>query len=552
MTKRIFRSIFFAAFCVLLASLAIITGCLYEYYSNAFENQIRDELNLAAAAVDMSGSGYLESIKTDRFRLSLISADGKVIYDTREDADTLANHADREEIKEALEMGKGYSTRYSSTLLQKTTYIAKKLADGSVLRISSSRETIGVLVFEAMQPILIVIVAALIISAVIAARLSKKIVEPLNSLDLEHPLENKTYDEIAPLLSRINRQHEQIKEQIKALQKKTDEFTQITDNMKEGLVLLDNDGKILSINPAACRLFEADEECIGKDFVSIDRSCEISAAIKRAEESGHSETRTKYSGRIYQFDISRIESDGSARGSVILFFDMTEQQNAEKMRREFTANVSHELKTPLQGIIGSAELIENGMVRDEDMPRFVGHIRSEAQRLVNLINDIIRLSQLDEGDEMPHERIGLLSLSQEIAEDLGDAAKKKNVTLSVGGNEAYVFGVSRLLYEVIYNLCDNAIKYNREGGQVDINIDSVGGAAKLTVSDTGIGIAPKHQARIFERFYRVDKSHSKATGGTGLGLSIVKHAVQYHGGTVSIESEENKGTRITVTLPLSE
>lgn len=552
MTKRIFRSIFFAAFCVLLTSLAIITGCLYEYYSNAFENQMRDELNLAAAAVDMSGSGYLESIKTDRFRLSLISADGKVIYDTREDADTLANHADREEIKEALETGKGYSTRYSSTLLQKTTYIAKKLADGSVLRISSSRETIGVLVFEAMQPILIVIVAALIISAVIAARLSKKIVEPLNSLDLEHPLENKTYDEIAPLLSRINRQHEQIKEQIKALQKKTDEFTQITDNMKEGLVLLDNDGKILSINPAACRLFEADEECIDKDFVSIDRSCEISAAIKRAEESGHSETRTKYSGRIYQFDISRIESDGSARGSVILFFDMTEQQNAEKMRREFTANVSHELKTPLQGIIGSAELIENGMVRDEDMPRFVGHIRSEAQRLVNLINDIIRLSQLDEGDEMPHERIGLLSLSQEIAEDLGDAAKKKKVTLSVGGNEAYVFGVSRLLYEVIYNLCDNAIKYNREGGQVDINIDSVGGAAKLTVSDTGIGIAPKHQARIFERFYRVDKSHSKATGGTGLGLSIVKHAVQYHGGTVSIESEENKGTRITVTLPLSE
>ena len=552
MTKRIFRSIFFAAFCVLLTSLAIITGCLYEYYSNAFENQMRDELNLAAAAVDMSGSGYLESIKTDRFRLSLISADGKVIYDTREDADTLANHADREEIKEALETGKGYSTRYSSTLLQKTTYIAKKLADGSVLRISSSRETIGVLVFGAMQPILIVIVAALIISAVIAARLSKKIVEPLNSLDLEHPLENKTYDEIAPLLSRINRQHEQIKEQIKALQKKTDEFTQITDNMKEGLVLLDNDGKILSINPAACRLFEADEEGIGKDFVSIDRSCEISAAIKRAEESGHSETRTKYSGRIYQFDISRIESDGSARGSVILFFDMTEQQNAEKMRREFTANVSHELKTPLQGIIGSAELIENGMVRDEDMPRFVGHIRSEAQRLVNLINDIIRLSQLDEGDEMPHERIGLLSLSQEIAEDLGDAAKKKNVTLSVGGNEAYVFGVSRLIYEVIYNLCENAIKYNREGGQVDINIDSVGGAAKLTVSDTGIGIAPKHQARIFERFYRVDKSHSKATGGTGLGLSIVKHAVQYHGGTVSIESEENKGTRITVTLPLSE
>ena len=549
MTKRIFRSIFFAAFCVLLASLAIITGCLYEYYSNAFENQMRDELNLAAAAVDMSGSGYLESIKTDRFRLSLISADGKVIYDTREDADTLANHADREEIKEALEMGKGYSTRYSSTLLQKTTYIAKKLADGSVLRISSSRETIGVLVFEAMQPILIVIVAALIISAVIAARLSKKIVEPLNSLDLEHPLENKTYDEIAPLLSRINRQHEQIKEQIKALQKKTDEFTQITDNMKEGLVLLDNDGKILSINPAACRLFEADEECIGKDFVSIDRSCEISAAIKRAEESGHSETRTKYSGRIYQFDISRIESDGSARGSVILFFDMTEQQNAEKMRREFTANVSHELKTPLQGIIGSAELIENGMVRDEDMPRFVGHIRSEAQRLVNLINDIIRLSQLDEGDAMPTEPVDLLAVSQEAAENLHDAAAARNVTVSVTGQPAVLPGVRRLIYEIVYNLCDNAIKYNRDGGRVDVTVAADAGGSSITVADTGIGIAPEHQARVFERFYRVDKSHSKASGGTGLGLSIVKHAVQYHHGTVELHSEEGKGTTICILLP---
>ena len=263
------------------------------------------------------------------------------------------------------------------------------------------------------------------------------------------------------------------------------------------------------------------------------------------------ETREKYGDRTYQFDVSRIESDGAARGSVILFFDMTEQQNSEKIRREFTANVSHELKTPLQGIIGSAELIENGMVRDEDMPRFVGHIRSEAQRLVSLINDIIRLSQLDEGDEMPRENVGLLSLSQEISEDLGAAAKKKNVTLNVGGREAYVFGVPRLLYEIVYNLCDNAIKYNREGGRVDISVENENGSAVLTVSDTGIGIAPKHQARIFERFYRVDKSHSKATGGTGLGLSIVKHAVLCHGGTLSLESEENKGTRITVTLPLS-
>lgn len=354
------------------------------------------------------------------------------------------------------------------------------------------------------------------------------------------------FDEVKKkLISRI------ANDQLGALRKKTDEFEQITDNMKEGLVLLDNDGKILSINPAACRLFETTRDCIGSDFLSIDRSLEISSAIKLADESGHSETREKYGDRTYQFDVSRIESDGAARGSVILFFDMTEQQNSEKIRREFTANVSHELKTPLQGIIGSAELIENGMVRDEDMPRFVGHIRSEAQRLVSLINDIIRLSQLDEGDEMPRENVGLLSLSQEISEDLGAAAKKKNVTLNVGGREAYVFGVPRLLYEIVYNLCDNAIKYNREGGRVDISVENENSSAVLTVSDTGIGIAPKHQARIFERFYRVDKSHSKATGGTGLGLSIVKHAVLCHGGTLSLESEENKGTRITVTLPLS-
>jgi two-component system phosphate regulon sensor histidine kinase PhoR len=551
MTKRIFKSIFLAAFCVLLASLVIITGCLYEYYSKTFENQMKDELDLAAAAVDISGSGYLKAIAPSGYRLSLIDKNGKVLYDTVQDADTLANHADRDEVKQALENGDGSSTRYSSTLLKKTTYIAKKLGNGNILRISSSRATVGMLVFEAMQPILIVIVAALIISAVIASRLSKRIVEPLNSLDLEHPLENNTYDELAPLLGRINRQHEQINDQLGALRKKTDEFEQITDNMKEGLVLLDNDGKILSINPAACRLFETTRDCIGSDFLSIDRSLEISSAIKLADESGHSETREKYGDRTYQFDVSRIESDGAARGSVILFFDMTEQQNSEKIRREFTANVSHELKTPLQGIIGSAELIENGMVRDEDMPRFVGHIRSEAQRLVSLINDIIRLSQLDEGDEMPRENVGILSLSQEISEDLGAAAKKKNVTLNVGGHEAYVFGVPRLLYEIVYNLCDNAIKYNREGGRVDISVENENGSAVLTVSDTGIGIAPKHQARIFERFYRVDKSHSKATGGTGLGLSIVKHAVLCHGGTLSLESEENKGTRITVTLPLS-
>ena len=552
MTKKIFHSILLVAGTVLLASLLVIMGCLYEYFGSVEKKQLRDELELAAVAVEKNGTEYLSQLSSERYRLTWIENDGTVLYDTVTDAESLENHADRVEVKQALEYGEGESTRYSSTLMEKTMYYAQRLDDGTVLRISISRATVGMIAVGMIQPLLIVLIVALILSGLLARRLSRRIVDPLNSLDLEHPLDNDAYEELSPLLKRIYRQHVEIQTQLRELREKTDEFTQITGSMREGLILLDEHGSILSINAAAQTLFGADAQCVGRDFLTIERSHEISAAIQAAVTDGHSEVRAERAGRVYQFDISRIESDGSARGSVILFFDMTEQQNAEKMRREFTANVSHELKTPLQGIIGSAELIENGMVRDEDMPRFVGHIRSEAQRLVNLINDIIRLSQLDEGDEMPHERIGLLSLSQEIAEDLGDAAKKKNVTLSVGGNEAYVFGVSRLLYEMIYNLCDNAIKYNREGGQVDINIDSVGGAAKLTVSDTGIGIAPKHQARIFERFYRVDKSHSKATGGTGLGLSIVKHAVQYHGGTVSIESEENKGTRITVTLPLSE
>ena len=549
MTKKIFQSILLVAGCVLLASLLIIMGFLYDYFGGVEENQLRDELSLAAAAVEDGGTDYLSRLTADRCRLTWIAADGSVLYDTKTNAESLENHASRAEVSQALATGTGESTRYSSTLMEKTMYYAQRLDDGTVLRISISRATVGMIAVGMIQPLLIVLIVALILSGLLARRLSRRIVDPLNSLDLEHPLDNDAYEELSPLLKRIHHQHVEIRTQLRELREKTDEFTQITGSMREGLVLLDEHGDILSINAAAQALFGADAQCVGRDFLTIERSHEISAAIQAAAADGHSEVRAERAGRVYQFDISRITSDGKFLGTVILAFDITEQEFAERNRREFTANVSHELKTPLQGIIGSAELIENGMVKPEDLPRFVGHIHAEAARLVTLIDDIIRLSQLDEGDAMPTEPVDLLAVSQEAAENLHDAAAARNVTVSVTGQPAVLPGVRRLIYEIVYNLCDNAIKYNRDGGRVDVTVAADAGGSSITVADTGIGIAPEHQGRVFERFYRVDKSHSKASGGTGLGLSIVKHAVQYHHGHIELESTPGTGTTIRVVFP---
>lgn len=549
MTKKIFQSILLVAGCVLLASLLIIMGFLYDYFGGVEENQLRNELSLAAAAVEDGGTDYLSRLTADRCRLTWIAADGSVLYDTRTDAESLENHASRAEVSQALTTGTGESTRYSSTLMEKTMYYAQRLDDGTVLRISISRATVGMIAVGMIQPLLIVLIVALILSGLLARRLSRRIVDPLNSLDLEHPLDNDAYEELSPLLKRIHRQHVEIQTQLRELREKTDEFTQITGSMREGLILLDEHGSILSINAAAQTLFGADAQCVGRDFLTIERSHEISAAIQAAVTDGHSEVRAERAGRVYQFDISRITSDGKLLGTVILAFDITEQEFAERNRREFTANVSHELKTPLQGIIGSAELIENGMVRPDDLPRFVGHIHAEAARLVTLIDDIIRLSQLDEGDAMPTEPVDLLAVSQEAAENLQDAAAARDVTVSVTGQPAVIPGVRRLIYEIVYNLCDNAIKYNRDGGRVDVTVAADAGGSSITVADTGIGIAPEHQSRVFERFYRVDKSHSKASGGTGLGLSIVKHAVQYHHGRIELESTPGTGTTIRVVFP---
>lgn len=552
MTKKIFRSFMLSAVAVLLAGVVIVMTCLYSYFASVQESQLQDQLQLAAAAVETEGTDYLNKLNkltADRYRLTWIAADGSVLCDTKRDAESLENHGDRLEVREALRTGSGSSTRYSSTLLEKTSYYAQRMPDGSVLRISVSRATVGMLVLGMLPAILLAAAAALVLSGLLAGRLSRRITAPLNALDLEHPLENDTYEELSPLLCRINVQRQQIDRQLTDLRRRSDEFRQITSHMQEGLVLLNESGAVLSINAAACRVFGTGESCLGQDFLTVDRGRDVSDALASAMDAGHSEVRVQRLGRIYQFDISRIQSGPDTLGAVLLAFDITQQETAEQSRREFTANVSHELKTPLQGIIGSAELIENGLVKQEDLPRFVGHIRREAQRLVALIGDIIRLSQLDEGDEMPRETVDLLTLSQEAADDLKTAAAEKHIAIAVEGGSETIGGVRRLLYEVIYNLCDNAIKYNVEGGSMKVSVGERDGKAFVSVADTGIGIAPEHQSRIFERFYRVDKSHSKASGGTGLGLSIVKHAVQYHHGTVELHSEEGKGTTICILLP---
>jgi two-component system phosphate regulon sensor histidine kinase PhoR len=549
MTSKIFRSIFATSLVVLAATLLIITSFLYDYFMNIQINQLKDELSIASVGTEQSGEEYLENLKSDNFRLTWVASDGTVLFDSQADKTAMDNHLDREEITEAFETGKGSSSRHSATLTERTLYEAVLLSDGTVLRISVNRASGFVLLLGMMTPVIIVVIIAVIISAVLAHKMSKRIIEPLNKLDLDNPTENDAYEEIAPLLSRIHKQNMKIERKAAELNRRKDEFELITKNMREGLVLLDKNRNILTINSAAMTIFGTDENCVGNEFLMINRRHDITSAIEKTLTSGHAEVRTKLGEREYQFDISRIETDDETVGAVILAFDITEQADAERLRREFTANVSHELKTPLQTITGSAELIENGLVKPEDMPRFVGHIREEATRLVTLVEDIIRLSQLDEQRDLPNENVSLYEVASEACGVLRDSANKKDIVLTVTGDNGNIFGVKHLLFEVIYNLCDNGIKYTPDGGKVEINVSDTEKEVTVTVSDNGIGIAPEHQSRIFERFYRVDKSHSKKSGGTGLGLSIVKHAVQYHGGKILLQSEIGNGTIVTVVIP---
>ena len=552
MTKKIFRSVFLGSMTVLIASLVVVLGVLYGYFSQVQEDELRTTMELAVNGVEQMGQEYLETLNSDDFRFTLVAADGNVLYDTQSDAQTMENHADREEIREALVSGRGSSSRYSSTLTEQTIYYAQRLSDGNVLRISVDQATVLMLVIGMLQPTAFVIILAVVLSLILSRRMAKRVVMPLNELDFDHPLENDAYEELSPLLTRINRQHRQIDAQLKELQRKSDEFEQITRYMSEGLVLINDKNVVVSVNRAAMEIFHTDASCIGQDFLTIERSTDMSHAIQGALTDGHMEIRAERDGKEYQFDISRIESDGSVIGAVILAFDITEQAFAERNRREFTANVSHELKTPLQSIIGSAELIENGLVKQEDMPRFMANIHTEAVRLVALIDDIIRLSQLDEGDELPYESVDLLSVAKEVAASLHDAAAAGKVKLTVTGESVTIKAVRRLVSEIVFNLCDNAIKYNVQNGSVDVSVTSDGKDAVLTVRDTGIGIPVEHQSRVFERFYRVDKSHSKESGGTGLGLSIVKHAAAYHNAKIDMVSKVGQGTTVTVTFPIGD
>lgn len=548
MTKKIFRSILLAVIAVLILSFSVVTLLLYNNFSAVSTTQLADELSLAVQGVEVSGEEYLKELESKNYRLTWVEADGTVLFDTEAESEAMDNHKDREEIAEALVTGKGESERYSDTLTLKMIYCAERLSDGTVLRISASRDSVVALLIDVLFPMIVIMLLAIILSSFIARWLSKSIVKPLNTLDLENPAENDVYDELTPMLTKINKQHKQITKQMKELRKRADEFEQITASMNEGLVLLDKNGVVISMNLAAKKLFAADETSVGQDFLTVDRSLKMSRAVEDALSGKHSEFREQRNGSEYQFGISHIESGGKTIGAVIICFDVSETAFAERNRQEFTANVSHELKTPLQSIIGSAELLENDLVKPQDTNRFVGNIRREATRLVSLINDIIRLSQLDENMESAKEETDLYALANEVKDVLFMSAQKKNVEINISGESCVINGVRRYLYEIIYNLCDNAIRYNNAGGKVDIDISKDKNGVILTVSDNGIGIPLEHQSRIFERFYRVDKSHSKETGGTGLGLSIVKHAVAYHGGIIKLDSTVGKGTTITVTF----
>lgn len=549
MKKKIFQSILNVTMVVLLSSLVLITGVLHNYFKEIQNKQLKDELFLASLGTEQEGLKYLSNLKGKDYRITWISADGDVLYDNQADITKMENHGNREEVQEAIKTGYGSSIRHSVTLTENTIYEAKLLLDGTVLRISMNQKSVFALLWGLMQPFGIILILAIVIAYFIAERIAKQIVEPLDEIDLEHPLQEESYEELAPFLKRIYYQKKQIYLQLKALEQKKLEFEQVTSHMKEGLVLLNAKNQIISINPAAMELFQTTLECIGSDFLSVERKQKLTQTIEKARESGRNQVRIEKNNREYLFDVTSIRTENEIAGSVILALDITEQRNAEKMRREFSANVSHELKTPLQSIIGSVELLQNNLVKEEDIPRFVGHIHKEASRLVVLIEDIIRLSELDEEREFQKECISLSKITSEVFDSLRDEADKKEVSLNLEGTEGKLQGVYRLLYETVYNICENAIKYNVNGGSVRVFIKERDSEVGITVEDTGIGIPLEHQSRVFERFYRVDKSHSKKTGGTGLGLSIVKHAVSYHNGVIELTSEEGVGTKVEIRFP---
>ena len=550
MTKKIFISILLVSAVVLLACFAITVGVLYSYYTGISESQLKAQTSVISHAVENEGIGYFNDFKENGCRVTWINSDGTVIYDSEAQASSLESHADREEFIEALETGFGKSSRYSSTLTERMLYCAQKLADGTVIRAAYPQSTVFMLFLGMLPPLCIVFIISIALSGLLAYRLSRQIVQPLNAIDLDKPLENETYDELSPLLKRIELQHRQIDRQLNELSRKREEWNAVTESMNEGIVLLSADNTVLSINKSASLLLDTSADCIGQDMLEICRRIDIQSLICQAAEGKNAEITAELRGREYQINASPIISDGSVKGTALLFFDVTDKLQAEQMRREFTANVSHELKTPLQVISGTSELMINGLVKNEDIPEFAERIHGESLRMITLVDDIIELSRLDEGAaEVPKEKVCLMTAAEAVAERLAVSAQHKDVSVSVAGDKAVINGIPALITELIFNLCDNAIKYTLPGGRADIVIKDENNEAVLTVSDTGVGIPEDAQSRVFERFFRVDKSRSKEIGGTGLGLSIVKHIAEIHNARIDLKSKPGKGTSITVVFP---
>ena len=548
MIKKIFRSTFFATLGVLLVTLFMVVGLLYGYFTQVQKEQLQTETALAAQGVSLEGQDYFNELKMSNVRITWVDNQGKVLYDNESDAQIMDNHANREEIKEALKDGYGESVRYSKTLTTQSLYSAQRLDNGTVIRLSVTRHSILVLLFRMFQPFFLILVLASLLSLWLSHSIAKSIVLPLNRLDLDHPLENDAYEEISPLLRRIARHQKEVTEREVLLEQRQSEFDTIISKIKEGMILLDNNCRIISINQAAQDILQTDQTCLGKDILQILRNLSLNNWLEKGLQGRKQEGILQLDDAHYKVMVRPIQSEDKVTGLAILFFDVTDQLQAEQLRREFTANVSHELKTPLHLISGYSEMLASDVVAQKDVPQFAEKIHSESQRMIQLVEDIIKLSHLDESEELAMEPVNLYQISEEVLDSLSAKANERHINLHLLGEPAYITGNYALIHSLIYNLCDNAIIYNRDKGDVTVNVTSNEDDIVLTVQDTGVGIAKDEQERIFERFYRVDKSRSKKLGGTGLGLSIVKHAVNQHHADIKVESQLGLGTKMTVTF----
>lgn len=546
MHKKIFRSSMLVTLLVLLSSIVLIMGILYDYFESQLINELKREAAYISIAIENEGIEYLDSIENENERITLIAPDGTVIADTVADTDVLENHIDREEVKEAIQNGSGTSSRYSDTLTEKIVYYALEMKDGNILRISARHYTVFTILFGLLQPIMIVVFISILLSLWLCHRVSVKIVEPINTLDLEHPENNETYEELTPFLKKIANQRKIIDKQLKDAMQMQEEFKLITENMSEGFLIIDSEMRILTHNTAAMKLLNM-SAAESENVLSVNRSKAFRKMLERVLSGVRNESETESDGKYYRFIANPVLDENNIIGAVVVILDVTESVNSENLRREFTSNVSHELKTPLTSISGFAEIMKNGDTPNEMVIDFSNSIYEEAQRLISLVSDIMKISELDEKTVVyEKETVDLYSLSLEVAERLRAEADKKNIKINVIGDTAEVIGVRKILDEMIYNLCDNAIKYNKENGIVDIIVSLADSKVKLIVRDTGIGIPTAQQSRVFERFYRVDKARSKSIGGTGLGLAIVKHGAIYHNAEIELESKENAGTLVSV------